>query len=160
MSKHSTINRESTGPFPELEEVSIAELQAEMSAGKLTARQLVEMYLERIRELDQDGPAINSVVEVNPEALKIAEILDRERQTSGPRGLLHGIPVLLKENIATVDKMETTAGSLALFGSRPPRDAFVVKGLREAGAILLGKANLSEWANFRSTRSTSGWSGR
>jgi len=143
-----------------LEEVSIAELQAEMSAGKLTARQLVEMYLERIRELDQDGPAINSVVEVNPEALKIAEILDRERQTSGPRGLLHGIPVLLKENIATVDKMETTAGSLALFGSRPPRDAFVVKGLREAGAILLGKANLSEWANFRSTRSTSGWSGR
>ncbi|HET8853228.1 MAG TPA: amidase [Ktedonobacteraceae bacterium] len=148
------------GPFPELEEATIVELQATMTAGKLTARRLVGMYLERIRELDQGGPAINSVLEVNPEALEIAEALDRERQTRGPRGPLHGIPVLLKDNIATVDQMQTTAGSLALVGSRPPRDAFVVNRLREAGAVLLGKANLSEWANFRSTTSTSGWSGR
>src|SRR6266849_2397438 len=112
-----------------------------------------------IRELDQGGPAINSVLEVNPEALEIAEALDRERKAKGPRGPLHGIPVLLKDNIATVDQMQTTAGSLALIGSRPPRDAFVVSRLREAGAVLLGKANLSEWANFRSTTSTSGWSG-
>jgi len=148
------------GPFLELEEETIVELQAAMTAGKLTAHRLVEMYLDRIRELDQGGPAINSVLEVNPEALEIAEALDRERQTRGPRGPLHGIPVLLKDNIATVDQMQTTAGSLALIGSRPPRDAFVVNGLREAGAVLLGKANLSEWANFRSTTSTSGWSGR
>ncbi len=148
------------GPFPELEEATIVELQAAMTTGKLTTRRLVEMYLERIRELDQGGPAINSVLEVNPEALEIAEALDRERQTKGPRGPLHGIPVLLKDNIATVDQMQTTAGSLALLGSRPPRDAFVANRLREAGAVLLGKANLSEWANFRSTTSTSGWSGR
>ncbi len=148
------------GPFPELEEATIVELQAAMTAGKLTARRLVGMYLERIRELDQGGPAINSVLEVNPEAFEIAEALDRERQTKGRRGPLHGIPVLLKDNIATVDQMQTTAGSLALIGSQPPRDAFVVNRLREAGAVLLGKANLSEWANFRSTTSTSGWSGR
>lgn len=129
------------GPFPELEEATIVELQAAMTAGKLTAHRLVEMYLERIRELDQGGPAINSVLEVNPEALEIAEALDRERQTRGPRGPLHGIPVLLKDNIATVDQMQTTAGSLALVGSRPPRDAFVANRLREAGAVLLGKAN-------------------
>src|SRR5579864_875070 len=148
------------GPFTELEEATIVELQAAMTAGKLTARRLVEMYLERLRELDHPGPAINSVLEVNPEALEIAEALDRERQTRGPRGPLHGVPVLLKDNIATVDQMQTTAGSLALIGSRPPRDAFVANRLREAGAVLLGKANLSEWANFRSTTSTSGWSGR
>jgi amidase len=156
----AALSKEPVGPFPELEEMTIVELQAEMSAGKLTARRLVEMYLERIRELDWDGPAINSVIEINPEAFEIADALDQERQDRGSRGLLHGIPVLLKENIATVDRMETTAGSLALLGSRPPRDASVVSGLREAGAILLGKANLSEWANFRSTTSTSGWSGR
>lgn len=154
------MSKQLVDPFPELAEATIVELQEEMAAGKLTARRLVEMYLERISQIDRGGPAINSVIEVNPEALDIAEELDRERQAKGPRGLLHGIPVLLKDNIATVDRMQTTAGSLALVGSRPPRDAFVVRGLREAGAILLGKANLSEWANFRSTTSTSGWSGR
>jgi amidase len=148
------------GPFPELEEATIVELQAAMTTGKLSAHRLLEMYLERIRELDRSGPAINSMLEVNPEALEIADTLDRERQAKGSRGPLHGIPVLLKDNFATVDQMQTTAGSLALIGSRPPRDAFVVSRLREAGAVLLGKANLSEWANFRSTTSTSGWSGR
>ena len=144
----------------QLEEASIAELQAAMDSGRLTARQLTEYYIERIQQLDQQGPHLRSVLEINPEALEIADALDEERQNTGPRGLLHGIPILLKDNIATSDQMETTAGSLALLGSRPRRDATVARKLREAGAILLGKTNLSEWANFRSDASSSGWSGR
>src|SRR5579885_1647446 len=148
------------GPFAELEEKSISELQAALAAGELTSRGLVEMYQARIQALDRDGPALRSVLELNPDALASADALDEERRIKGPRGLLHGIPLLLKDNIATADRMQTTAGSLALLGSRPARDAFVAQRLREAGAILLGKANLSEWANFRSTSSSSGWSAR
>src|SRR6266571_7518508 len=147
-------------PFAHLEEATIGELQAAMASGQLTARRLAEMYLERIQTLDKSGPTLNSILEVNPAALEIADALDRERQANGPRGPLHGIPILLKDNIATADRMQTTAGSLALLGSRPPRDAFVARRLREAGAVILGKANLSEWANFRSNPSSSGWSGR
>src|SRR6266700_2871979 len=147
-------------PFEHLEEATIGELQAAMASGQLTARRLAEMYLERIQTLDKSGPTLNSILEVNPAALEIADALDRERQARGPRGPLHGIPLLLKDNLATADRMQTTAGSLALLGSRPPRDAFVVSKLRDAGAVILGKTNLSEWANFRSTASSSGWSGR
>jgi amidase len=146
-------------PF-ELEETTIAELQEGMKSGQFTARSLVEKYLTRIAEIDKQGPALNSVIEINPEALAIADSLDAERKAKGPRGPLHGIPILIKDNLDTADRMTTTAGSLALAGSIPPRDAFVVQKLREAGAIILGKTNLSEWANFRSTRSTSGWSAR
>ena len=147
------------GGFP-LEEATIDELQEQMGSGKVTARALAEAYLERIEALDRAGPELRSVIEVNPDALGIADALDAERRESGPRGLLHGIPVLVKDNIDTADAMKTTAGSLALEDARPARDAFVVERLREAGAVLLGKTNLSEWANFRSTRSTSGWSAR
>ena len=147
-------------PSLDLEEVTIAELQAAMASGQITARQLAEMYLDRIQAIDKHGPKVNTVLELNPDALKIAGELDDERKAKGPRGPLHGIPILLKENIATVDRMQTTAGSLALLGSRPPRDAFVAEKLRDAGAVILGKANLSEWANFRSNSSSSGWSGR
>jgi amidase len=129
-----------------------------MASGHLTARQLVQLYLDRIEALDRRGPTLRSVLEINPTALTIADALDEERRTQGARGALHGIPILLKDNIDTVDMM-TTAGSLALVGSRPPRDATVTHKLREAGGIILGKANMSEWANFRSTRSSSGWSG-
>ena len=131
-----------------------------MAAGRLTSVQLVQAYQARIRAIDRSGPRINAVIEENPDALALATALDRERREKGPRGPLHGIPVLLKDNIATADAMQTTAGSLALLGSRPPRDAFVVARLRAAGVVILGKTNLSEWANFRSTRSTSGWSAR
>src|SRR5215213_7701814 len=148
------------GPFPELEELTVADLQAAMTARQLTARQLSEMYLARIDALDRNGPRLNTVIEVNPDALAIADALDRERAEGGPRGPLHGIPVLLKDNIDTADQMLTTAGSLALVGSRPQRDAFIVQQLREAGAVLLGKTNMSEWANFRSPHSSSGWSAR
>jgi len=148
------------GPFEELEEMTIAELLAAQAARRYTAHQLVEMYLARIQALDASGPTLRSVLETNPEALEIAAALDRERAASGPRGPLHGIPILLKDNIDTADRMQTTAGSLALVGARPARDAFVMERLRAAGAVLLGKANLSEWANFRSTHSSSGWSGR
>ena len=144
----------------ELEEATFAELQEGMSSGRLTARSITEMYLQRIEAMDRRGPTLRSVIETNPDALALAEELDVERRTEGVRGPLHGIPILLKDNIDTADKMTTTAGSLALEGSRPPVDSFVARRLREAGAILLGKANLSEWANFRSTRSSSGWSGR
>ena len=154
------MNEEIRGPHTHLEEATIAELQAAMTSGRLTAHQLVQMYIERIAALDRQGPSINSILEINPEALEIARVLDEERHARGPRGPLHGIPVLLKDSIATADQMQTTAGSLALLGSRPPRDAFVARGLREAGAVILGKANLSEWANFRSNPSSSGWSGR
>jgi amidase len=118
------------------------------------------MYLERIERLDRRGPALRSVIETNPDALAIADALDRERKSGRVRGPLHGVPVLVKDNIDTADRMETTAGSLALIGARPARDAFVVERLRAAGAVIIGKTNLSEWANFRSTRSSSGWSAR
>lgn len=140
-----------------MEELTISELQSRMTAGELTACQITKMYLERIHEVD---PKINAVIEINPDALDIAERLDAERRAGKVRGPLHGIPILLKDNIDTHDKMQTTAGSLALEGSFAQRDAFLVQRLRLAGAILLGKTNLSEWANFRSTRSTSGWSSR
>jgi amidase len=144
----------------ELEEATISQLQAAMGSGRETAQSLAKKYLTRINEIDRQGPNINSVIEINPDAMAIARDLDRERKTKGPRGPLHGIPILIKDNIATHDRMTTTAGSLALQGSIPARDSFVVQRLREAGALILGKTNLSEWANFRSTRSTSGWSGR
>jgi amidase len=144
----------------DLEEATIADLQTRMTTGRETARSITEKFLARIAALDRQGPALRSVLEVNPDALSIADELDRERKTRGPRGPLHGIPVLIKDNIATADRMMTTAGSLALVGARPPADAFIVARLRGAGAVILGKTNLSEWANFRSSRSTSGWSAR
>ena len=143
-----------------IEEATIPEIQAAFRSGKITSKELVRSYLRRIERIDRSGPRLNSFAEVNPDALEIAGRLDDERIGSGPRGPLHGIPVLLKDSIATTDRMETTAGSIALVGSRPSREAFIVKRLREAGAVILGKANLSEWANFRSFISTSGWSGR
>jgi amidase len=148
-----------TGSF-ELEEATVTDLQVEMQAGRLTARALAEQYLERIEKLDRQGPALHSVLEPNPDALELAEELDRERKAKGPRGPLHGIPVLLKDNIDTADRMTTTAGSLALEGVVARTDSRVAARLRSAGAILLAKANMSEWANIRSTHSTSGWSAR
>ena len=144
----------------ELAEASIADLQAAMSRGNLTSVELVNAYLARIKSIDKSGPKINSIIELNPDAKAIAAELDRERKTKGSRGPLHGIPVLLKDNIATADHMQTTAGSLALLGVIAAKDAFIVQKLRDAGAIILGKTNLSEWANIRSTRATSGWSAR
>ncbi|HVS82674.1 MAG TPA: amidase [Pyrinomonadaceae bacterium] len=144
----------------ELDELSVSELQAGMVSGKYTANSLARKYLDRIDEIDKRGPAINSVIELNPDALSIASELDQERKAKGARGPLHGIPVLIKDNIDTQDRMTTTAGSLALGGSSPLQDSSVAKKLREAGAVILGKTNLSEWANFRSSHSTSGWSGR
>ncbi len=144
----------------ELAEASIADLQAALSRGNLTSVELVNAYLARIKSIDKSGPKINSIIELNPDAKAIAAELDRERKTKGSRGPLHGIPVLLKDNIATADHMQTTAGSLALLGAIAAKDAFIVQKLRDAGAIILGKTNLSEWANIRSTRATSGWSAR
>jgi len=144
----------------ELAEATIAELQASLVAGRRTSRGLVEAYLARIAALDRRGPELRALLEINPEALAVADAVDAERRAKGARGPLHGIPILLKDNIATHDLMTTTAGSLALAGSVPARDAWVVRRLREAGAVLLGKTNMSEWANFRSTRSSSGWSAR
>jgi len=144
----------------ELDELTIDDLQQAMQSGKYSSRSLTEKYLARIQDIDKGGPRINSVIEVNPEALEIAEALDRERKDKGARGPLHGIPILIKDNIDTADRMNTTAGSLALLGSTPPKDAFVAAQLRKAGAVILGKTNLSEWANIRSSHSTSGWSGR
>jgi len=143
-----------------LEEATIADLQQRMTAGRETARSVVEQYIARIDAIDRSGPALHSVLEINPDALADADRLDAERKSGRVRGPLHGIPVLLKDNIATADRMMTTAGSLALAGITPPRDAFLVARLRDAGAVILGKTNLSEWANFRSTHSSSGWSGR
>lgn len=153
------IARHSIAPF-EIEEATVSDLQSAMTAGRFTARSIVDQYIERIGELDRKGPALHHIIEVNPEARSIAETLDSERKAGKVRGSLHGIPVLLKDNIDTADRMTTTAGSYALEGSIPLRDAFISQRLREAGVILLGKANMSEWANFRSTRSSSGWSGR
>lgn len=144
----------------ELDEVTIAELQSGMSSGKYTAHSLTRKYLDRIEDIDKHGPAINSVLEISPDALAIAIQLDRERKAGRVRGPLHGIPVLIKDNIDTHDQMTTTAGSLALGGSIPLQDSYVAKKLRDAGAVILGKTNLSEWANFRSVHSSSGWSGR
>jgi amidase len=144
----------------ELDEVTVAELQNEMAAGKFSSQELARKYLARIDEVDKHGPALNSLIELNPDALSIADALDKERKDKGPRGPLHGIPVVIKDNIDTGDRMQTTAGSLALLGSRAGKDSFVARKLREAGAVILGKTNLSEWANIRSSHSTSGWSGR
>jgi hypothetical protein len=136
-----------------LREWTISELQSMMNAGELTSHDLVELYLGRIDALDRNGPKLNSVIETNPDALDIASSLDEERQKGKTRGPLHGIPVLIKGNIDTHDRMQTTAGSLALEGHIAPRDAFIAKKLRSAGAVILGKTNLSEWANFRSKHS-------
>ena len=142
----------------DLEEITIGELQAKMKSGELSAKTLVEKYLERIKEID---PKLHSVIEINPDALAIAEQSDKQRKSGKLRGALDGIPVLIKDNIDTADKMKTTAGSLALIDAPTPKqDAFLVAQLRKSGAIILGKTNLSEWANFRSTKSSSGWSGR
>ena len=146
-------------PF-ELDENTIADLQDGMKSGKFTSRSLVEKYSARIEQIDKQGPAINAIIELNPDALSIAVALDQERKAQSPRGPMHGVPVLIKDNIDTADKMMTTAGSLALLGSKPLRDSYVAQKLRSAGAVILGKTNLSEWANIRSSHSTSGWSGR
>ena len=146
-------------PF-ELDEISVPELQDGMKSGNFTARALVEKYSARIDEIDKRGPAVNAIIELNPDAPAIADALDQERKAKGPRGPLHGIPVLIKDNIDTADRMMTTAGSLALAGSKPAKDSAVAQRLRAAGAVILGKTNLSEWANIRSSHSTSGWSGR
>ncbi len=158
-STRSLNNHFSIPPFA-LEEATVSDLQAAMVAGRMTARSITQEYLTRIAELDRKGPTLRHLIEINPDALSIADSLDAERKAGRVRGPLHGIPVLVKDNIDTADRMTTTAGSLALAGSIAPRDSFVAAKLRSAGAILLGKANLSEWANFRSSHSTSGWSGR
>lgn len=147
-------------PAFELEEATLADLQKGMQSGKWTARSIAETYLKRIDQLDRQGPTLRSMLDINPDALAIADELDRERKTGKSRGPLHGIPVLIKDNLDTHDRMTTTAGSLALEGSIPAQDSTVAKKLREAGAVLLAKTNLSEWANIRSTKSSSGWSGR
>ena len=143
-----------------LPEWTISDLQEGMVSGELTARRLAELYSERISEIDKNGPYINSVIEMNPDALEIADTLDAERRAGKTRGPLHGIPILIKDNIDTADRMQTTSGSLALEGHIATKDAFIVKQLRKAGALILGKTNLSEWANFRGKRSVSGWSSR
>ncbi|HEY4424103.1 MAG TPA: amidase [Pyrinomonadaceae bacterium] len=147
-------------PAFDLEELTITDLQQGLQSGKYTSRELVEKYSDRITDIDKKGPGLYAVIEMNPDAERIAVALDRERKEKGPRSPLHGIPVLIKDNIDTQDRMMTTAGSLALVGAKPQRDAFVAQRLRDAGALILGKTNLSEWANFRSTKSSSGWSGR
>ena len=146
-------------PF-ELSELTIGDLQEGMRTGQYTSRSLAERYLARIDAIDRQGPSLRSVIEINPDALALADALDKERREKGARGPLHGIPILIKDNIDTADRMSTTAGSLALVGARPPEDAFLIGQLRRAGALLLGKTNLSEWANIRCSYSTSGWSGR
>jgi amidase len=158
-SAHSSSSQASRFPF-DFDEATIADLQQRMQSGRETARSIAEKYLARIDAVDRSGPLLRSIIETNPDALTIAGERDAERRNGRVRGPLHGIPVLIKDNIATADRMMTTAGSLALVGSKPPKDAFIVTRLREAGAVILGKTNLSEWANFRSTHSTSGWSGR
>jgi amidase len=144
----------------EFDEITVEELSQGLKSGKYSVRSITEHYIKRINEIDKNGPAINSVIELNPDALTIADSLGKELKDKGPRSVLHGIPVLIKDNIDTADNMQTTAGSLALVGAKPQKDSFLAKKLREAGALILGKTNLSEWANIRSTHSTSGWSGR
>ncbi|MHB0968470.1 MAG: amidase [Thermoanaerobaculia bacterium] len=147
-------------PRSELEELTISEMQAGIESGRFTSKSLVEAYIGRIEAIDKSGPRLNSIIELNPDAVRIAEELDVERKVRKARGPLHGIPIVIKDNIDTADRMKTSAGSLALADSIAQRDAFVTQRLREAGAVMLGKTNLSEWANFRSTHSSSGWSGR
>src|SRR5947208_8426535 len=158
--KTSSTENASPPPAFELDEMTIGELQSGMASGKYTSHSITRKYLDRIDDIDKRGPAINSIIELNPDALSIATDLDRERKAGRVRGPLHGIPVVIKDNIDTHDRMTTTAGSLALAGSIPPQDSTVAKKLREAGAVIIGKTNLSEWANFRSSHSSSGWSGR
>ncbi|MBL0102953.1 MAG: amidase [Bacteroidetes bacterium] len=157
--KDNSSHQEPIAAF-ELDEITIETLQAAMNSGEYTSEKIVKLYLDRINSIDKSGPALNSVIELNPDAIYIAQGLDKERKAGKIRGPLHGIPVLLKDNIDTGDKMMTTAGSLAMVGNHPEKDAFVVEQLRKAGAVILGKTNLSEWANFRSSKSTSGWSSR
>lgn len=152
-----------TGRFTdefELNEITIDELQQKMKSGAYTSRSVTELYLKRIENIDKKNQRLNAVIEINPDALAIADAMDKERKAGKIRGPLHGIPVLIKDNIDTGDKMMTTAGSLALDGHKAAKDAFIIQQLRNSGAVLLGKTNLSEWANFRSSRSTSGWSSR
>ena len=144
----------------ELNETTLVDLQEMLRTGKYTSEQITLMYLKRIEEIDKKGPTLNAVIEVNPDAVAIAKTMDSERKAGKSRGPLHGIPILIKDNIDTADKMMTTAGSLALMGHIASKDAFIVTKLREAGAVLLGKTNLTEWANFRSSKSCSGWSSR
>ncbi len=158
-STNSSTDTSFTDSF-EWKEVTISELQSKMESGELSARDLTQQYLDRIKAIDQSGPGLQSVIEVNPDALSIAEQLDEERKQGNVRGPLHGIPIMVKDNIDSADKMMTTAGALALEGNIASQDAFIIEKLRAAGAVLLGKTNLSEWANFRSTRSSSGWSSR
>ena len=143
-----------------VEEMAITELHEKMDSDEYSARAVTERYLERIEEIDKQGPKLNAIIELNPDALEIADSLDAERKEKGVRSLMHGIPVVLKDNIDTGDRMMTTAGSLALVGSIAPRDSFVAQKLREAGAVILGKANLTEWANFRGRNPIDGWSSR
>ena len=158
-SKKAAISDDVIADF-ELDEITVDELQQKMQNGSYTSKSITEMYLKRIETIDKNGPSLNSVIEINPDAISIAESMDNERKNGKVRGPLHGIPVLIKDNIDTADKMMTTAGSLALQGHIASNDAFIIKRLRESGAVLLGKTNLSEWANFRSNRSSSGWSSR
>jgi amidase len=148
------------GTITNVEEISVAEIQAAMAAGRLDAESLVRMYLARIQAIDRNGPTLRSVQETNPDALLIARALDEDRKAGRLRGSLHGVPILLKDNIATADKMETTAGALALVGARPREDSTIAQRLRQAGAVILGKASMSEWAYFKSTPGSSGWSAR
>jgi len=154
------VAQSATTANPEIEEITIGELQDAMTSGRWTSRAIAERYLGRIDAIDKHGPMLNAIIELNAEALAIADAMDRERKAGHIRGPLHGIPVVIKDNIDTADRMATSAGSLALAENHAARDAFIVSRLREAGAVILGKTNLSEWANFRSTHSTSGWSGR
>ncbi len=147
-----------SGSERDFSEQDVSTFHDQLQRGEITSEQLVGWYIKRIETIDRAGPSLNAVIEINPDAVKIARALDKEWRSSGPRGPMHGIPVILKANIDTADQMYTSAGSLALSEHAPPSDAFVVKRLRDAGAVILGKANLSEWANFRSTRSSSGWS--
>ncbi|MFE3849396.1 amidase [Flavobacterium sp. LB3P45] len=155
-----SVSTEDSNEAFELDEETIGSLREKLTSGKYTSEQLVQLYLKRIEAVDKNGPQLNSVIEINPDAVIIAIAMDKELKTGKIRGPLHGIPVLIKDNIDTADKMQTTAGSLAMAGNIASKDAFVVKKLREAGAIIIGKTNLSEWANFRSTQSCSGWSSR
>src|SRR5262245_41988282 len=157
--KTEPAGQSSPAPF-DLDELTIADLQRRLAGGQETSRSLVDKYLARIEALDHQGPALASVIELNPDARSDADRLDAERKSGKLRGPLHGIPILIKDNIATADRMTNTAGSLALAGQPAGKDAFIVARLREAGIVLLGKTNLSEWANFRDRHSTSGWSGR
>src|SRR5258708_86786 len=153
--------RAQTASIPtNLNEATVVQLQSMMASGQLTSVRLTQYYIDRIIGLDQNGPGVNAVMELNPDALAIAKSLDMERAKGTVRGPMHGIPVLLKDNIDTGDKMQTSAGSFALVGTPAPRDSTVAANLRAAGAVILGKTNLSEWANFRSFESVSGWAGR